>query len=94
MDPLTPRGRCTERLAQRSFPEGRDWGEAFSGRCASPSRSPGSDRLRRPGWAGRCVLGTLPAARVTSPPSCRLAQLDVDSHLAQCLAESAEDVVW
>lgn len=26
--------------------------------------------------------------------SCRLVQLDIDSHLAQCLAESAEDVLW
>nr|XP_024653352.1 uncharacterized protein LOC105496723 [Macaca nemestrina] len=25
---------------------------------------------------------------------CRLTQLDVDSHLAQCLAESTEDVMW
>nr|2MUQ_A Chain A, Fanconi anemia-associated protein of 20 kDa [Homo sapiens]2MUR_A Chain A, Fanconi anemia-associated protein of 20 kDa [Homo sapiens] len=40
------------------------------------------------------------AAALRSCPMCqkefapRLTQLDVDSHLAQCLAESTEDVTW
>nr|3WWQ_C Chain C, Fanconi anemia-associated protein of 20 kDa [Homo sapiens]3WWQ_F Chain F, Fanconi anemia-associated protein of 20 kDa [Homo sapiens]3WWQ_I Chain I, Fanconi anemia-associated protein of 20 kDa [Homo sapiens]3WWQ_L Chain L, Fanconi anemia-associated protein of 20 kDa [Homo sapiens] len=39
-------------------------------------------------------------AALRSCPMCqkefapRLTQLDVDSHLAQCLAESTEDVTW
>ncbi|XP_039104349.1 Fanconi anemia core complex-associated protein 20 [Hyaena hyaena] len=38
------------------------------------------------------TLRSCPMCQVDFGP--RLAQLDIDSHLAQCLAESAEDVVW
>ncbi|XP_062046290.1 Fanconi anemia core complex-associated protein 20 isoform X2 [Lepus europaeus] len=51
-----------------------------------------------PGTPGRPDVRRPPALR--SCPMCQrefgpgLAQLDIDSHLAQCLAESTEDVVW
>lgn len=38
------------------------------------------------------VLLSCPLCQKAFDP--KLAQLDVDSHLAQCLAESTEDVAW
>lgn len=66
-----------------------------------------SDQAWRQAGFLRLVLGEgvrVPGAHpVAAPPSpgvtvsplpCRLAQLDIDSHLAQCLAGSTEDMVW
>ncbi|XP_042557891.1 Fanconi anemia core complex-associated protein 20 isoform X1 [Dipodomys spectabilis] len=57
--------------------------------------SPTGPRKGRPAPAPRGAPGAPPSC-----PACRTAfapqldQLDVDSHLAQCLAEGMEDVAW
>ncbi|XP_007648057.1 Fanconi anemia core complex-associated protein 20 isoform X1 [Cricetulus griseus] len=59
---------------------------------------PAPDSTQTPGTQ-ECVSVHSPPA-LLSCPLCQkafdptLAQMDVDSHLAQCLAESTEDVVW
>ncbi|XP_027964188.1 Fanconi anemia core complex-associated protein 20 [Eumetopias jubatus] len=69
------------------------------GRSGSPARSP----QRRPAPQPRGIPGPqeqLWEATLRSCPMCQanfapsLAPLDVDGHLAQCLAESTEDVAW
>lgn len=50
--------------------------------CAVEARTAASVRLRLPPVSDR------------PPFPDRLAQLDIDSHLAQCLADSTEDVAW
>uniref|UniRef100_A0A7N5P7G1 FA core complex associated protein 20 n=1 Tax=Ailuropoda melanoleuca TaxID=9646 RepID=A0A7N5P7G1_AILME len=70
-------------------------------RSGSPSRSP----QRRPGPEPLATPGVREQLREAAPtlrscPMCAadfapsLAPLDIDSHLAQCLAGSAEEVVW
>lgn len=39
-------------------------------------------------------LGTLPAHDPPLSSAHRLAQLDIDGHLAQCLADSTDDIEW
>ncbi|XP_038388004.1 Fanconi anemia core complex-associated protein 20 [Canis lupus familiaris] len=60
-------------------------------RCASPEPrgTPGAPEQL---WEASPSLRSCPMCQVDFAP--RLAQLDIDSHLAQCLAESTEDVVW
>lgn len=44
--------------------------------------------------AGVACSGRAPSLPVTLSSPRRLTQLDIESHLAQCLAESTDDVVW
>nr|XP_012420296.1 PREDICTED: Fanconi anemia-associated protein of 20 kDa [Odobenus rosmarus divergens] len=69
------------------------------GRSGSPARSP----QRRPAPQPRGIPGPqeqLWEATLRSCPMCQanfapsLTPLDIDGHLAQCLAESTEDVAW
>ncbi|CAK6440512.1 unnamed protein product [Pipistrellus nathusii] len=46
----------------------------------------------RPAGGGTQALQSCPLCQADFAPG--LAQLDIDSHLAQCLADSTEDVVW
>ncbi|XP_058408668.1 LOW QUALITY PROTEIN: Fanconi anemia core complex-associated protein 20 [Diceros bicornis minor] len=72
------------------------------GRLGSPARSPQGrpapeprgtpSAEEQPSVEGALTLRSCPMCQADFGPG--LAQLDVDSHLAQCLAESAEDVVW
>ncbi|XP_029801805.1 Fanconi anemia core complex-associated protein 20 [Suricata suricatta] len=71
------------------------------GRPGAPARSP--QRCPEPEPLGTpCAREQLQEAAPTlrSCPMCQadfapgLAQLDIDGHLAQCLAESTEDTVW
>ncbi|CAK7313352.1 Fanconi anemia core complex-associated protein 20 [Vulpes lagopus] len=63
----------------------------------SPQRCPSPEPRGTPGapeqlWEASPSLRSCPMCQVDFAP--RLAQLDRDSHLAQCLAERTEDVVW
>ncbi|XP_064228028.1 Fanconi anemia core complex-associated protein 20 [Aotus nancymaae] len=64
----------------------------------SPPQHPAPDPCRAPSLEPQPSVGGAVALR--SCPMCqkeftpRLTQLDVDSHLAECLAESTEDVMW
>ncbi|XP_045331279.1 Fanconi anemia core complex-associated protein 20 isoform X1 [Leopardus geoffroyi] len=71
------------------------------GRLGSPARSPqrclgpeprGTPGARERRWEAAPTLRTCPMCQTDFAPG--LAQLDIDNHLAQCLEESAEDVVW
>ncbi|XP_016807962.2 Fanconi anemia core complex-associated protein 20 isoform X3 [Pan troglodytes] len=72
------------------------------GHLESPARSlpqrPAPDPCRaprveqQPSVEGAAALRSCPMCQKEFAP--RLTQLDVDSHLAQCLAESTEDVMW
>nr|XP_060478642.1 Fanconi anemia core complex-associated protein 20-like [Panthera onca] len=71
------------------------------GRPGSPARSPqrclgpeprGTPGARERPWEAAPTLRTCPMCQTDFAPG--LAQLDIDNHLAQCLEESAEDVVW
>uniref|UniRef100_Q6NZ36-3 Isoform 3 of Fanconi anemia core complex-associated protein 20 n=1 Tax=Homo sapiens TaxID=9606 RepID=Q6NZ36-3 len=72
------------------------------GHLESPARSlpqrPAPDPCRaprveqQPSVEGAAALRSCPMCQKEFAP--RLTQLDVDSHLAQCLAESTEDVTW
>ncbi|XP_032719075.1 Fanconi anemia core complex-associated protein 20 [Lontra canadensis] len=68
------------------------------GRSGSPARSPqrrpepeprGTPGAREQLWEAAPTLRSCPMCQANFSPG-----LDVDRHLAQCLAESAEDVVW
>ncbi|XP_032216919.1 Fanconi anemia core complex-associated protein 20 [Mustela erminea] len=68
------------------------------GRSGSPARSPqrrpapeprGTPGAREQLWEAVPTLRSCPMCQADFAPG-----LDVDHHLAQCLAESAEDVVW
>ncbi|XP_047583910.1 Fanconi anemia core complex-associated protein 20 isoform X2 [Lutra lutra] len=68
------------------------------GRSGSPARSPqrrpapephGTPGAREQLWEAAPTLRSCPMCQANFAPG-----LDVDRHLAQCLAESAEDVVW
>lgn len=67
-------------------------------RGAGARPQPAPPASESPGTPGRPDVRRPPALQ--SCPMCQkefgpgLAQLDIDSHLAQCLAESTEDVVW
>ncbi|XP_045876991.1 Fanconi anemia core complex-associated protein 20 [Meles meles] len=64
------------------------------GRSGSPQRCPTPEPRGTPG-AREQLWETAPTLR--SCPMCQAdfaAGLDVDRHLAQCLADSADDVVW
>uniref|UniRef100_A0A8C9DMM2 FA core complex associated protein 20 n=1 Tax=Prolemur simus TaxID=1328070 RepID=A0A8C9DMM2_PROSS len=83
---------------------GRSYGPVRgAGGCPeSPTRSPqvrpapepcGTPSVEeRPAVEGALALQSCPMCQQEFAPG--LTQLDVDSHLAQCLAESTEDVAW
>ncbi|XP_004473582.1 Fanconi anemia core complex-associated protein 20 isoform X2 [Dasypus novemcinctus] len=55
-----------------------------------PRGAPRTEEL--PSVEGPQALGSCPMCQAPFAPT--LSQLDVDSHLAQCLAESTDDVAW
>lgn len=71
-------------------------------RPTSPARAPRGCTAPQPPEvpSARAQPAADPAQTLQSCPLCQadfapgLAQLDIDSHLAQCLADSTEDVVW
>lgn len=92
--PPAPRGGGGPGLFYRVLPGAR-------GRSGSPARSPqrgpSPEPRGTPGapeqlWEAAPTLRSCPMCQADFAPG--LAPLDVDRHLAQCLAESAEDVAW
>ncbi|XP_040843518.1 Fanconi anemia core complex-associated protein 20 [Ochotona curzoniae] len=59
-------------------------------RLGTPTRSPRPESPSTP--PGAPALRNCPMCQQEFGPE--LVQLDIDSHLAQCLAESTEDVLW
>uniref|UniRef100_A0A8C5V0U7 FA core complex associated protein 20 n=1 Tax=Microcebus murinus TaxID=30608 RepID=A0A8C5V0U7_MICMU len=77
---------------------GRSYGplQGAGGCPESPSRSPqvrpAPEPCGTPSAEEQLALQSCPMCQQEFAPG--LTQLDIDSHLAQCLAESTEDVAW
>ncbi|OWK08456.1 FAAP20 [Cervus elaphus hippelaphus] len=63
-------------------------------RIASAEEQPSEEQpsQRQPSVDSATTLQSCPMCQVDFAPG--LAQLDVDSHLAQCLADSTDDIEW
>lgn len=60
--------------------------------CPPPEPREAPPVPERPAGGGAQTLQSCPMCQADFAPG--LAQLDIDSHLAQCLADSTEDVEW